>query len=84
MTTPQSIEFLPLSVTIISTDSGGPVRFSLINSTDGLLSLYWVDHSGAKVLYRELRPGESMVQGTYAGHAARVSNSSRRWRGASR
>lgn len=69
MTTPQSIEFLPLTATILSTDSGGPVRFSVINSTDGLLSLYWIDRAGARMLYRELRPGESMVQPTFAGHA---------------
>ena len=32
------------------------------------LKFYWIDYSGKLVLYHTLSPGQSYIQGTYAGH----------------
>lgn len=67
-----TLNFLPLSATIISTDTGGPVQFELTNTSTQTLRLYWIDRSGTEQLYSTVAPGQSFKQGTYGGHAWEV------------
>lgn len=68
----KSITFLPLDSTIVSTDTGSPIRFVLVNRSDKPLKLFWVDRTGAEQAYGEIPPGGSHTQPTNSSHAWKV------------
>lgn len=63
-----NITFQPISSSIVSTDSGSPVRFQLHNDSDESLTLYWVDRAGALQTFVNLNKGGSYSQDTVTSH----------------
>lgn len=63
------VEFLPLSATLVSTDTGSPTRLNVKNTSDKPVSLYWIDRSGADVHYGDLQPGQTWISDTSSSHA---------------
>lgn len=49
--TTKSITFLPIDSAIVSTDTGSPIRFVLVNRSDKPLKLLWIDRAGAEQAY---------------------------------
>lgn len=64
-----TINFQALSSNLISTDSGTPTQFILMNDTNTTLNLYWIDRNGVEQKYASLMPGQSQAQTTYSSHA---------------
>jgi hypothetical protein len=64
-----TINFQPITAQLISTDTGKPVGFSLINHSNLTLKLYWIDRAGVEKLYQEIKPGDTITQGTMTSHA---------------
>lgn len=64
-----TIHFQPIESTLISTDTGRPVGFSVANNGTHILKLYWIDREGAERLYHEIAPGQTALQGTMSSHA---------------
>jgi len=65
---PTTIDFQPKQSPLISTDTGVPVGFSLINNGAQTLRLYWIDREGVQQLYHEIRPGQTILQATLSTH----------------
>lgn len=64
-----TIHFQPIESTLISTDTGRPVGFSVANNGAHTLKLYWIDREGVERLYHEIVPGQTALQGTMSSHA---------------
>ena len=41
---------------------------TIVNRSDQLLKLYWLNFSGARQLYRTVAPGDRVTQPTFTGH----------------
>jgi subtilisin family serine protease len=67
-----AISFLPVTSTAISTDSGSPVSFKIINSSTQRLSIYWVDREGKEQQYGTLDKGGSYQQSSMTSHVWEV------------
>lgn len=65
----RTIHFQPIQSTLISTDTGVPVGFSVANNGKQILKLYWIDREGKEQLYHEIRPGQTVLQSTMSSHA---------------
>lgn len=64
-----TITFQPLTATIVSTDTGSPIQFSLTNHSSQALQVYWIDRSGVEQPFGEIAPGASYNQPTSSSHA---------------
>lgn len=53
---------------IKSIDTGVRVNVRFVNRTNGMRSVMWLDYDGTPKQYKNLNPGESYVQSTFAGH----------------
>jgi hypothetical protein len=51
-----------------SRNSGIQVTNTFANSTQGTVSLFWLDYEGQPRPYGEIRPNEELAESTYAGH----------------
>jgi subtilisin family serine protease len=67
-----SIEFLPITSAVLSTDTGSPVRFSVTNKSSSPLTIYWIDRSGNETAYGTIPTGQSYSQSTSTSHAWEV------------
>ena len=65
----RTIHFHPIQSTLISTDTGVHVAFSVTNNGKQPLKLYWIDREGVEKLYQEIAPGQTIAQGTMSSHA---------------
>jgi subtilisin family serine protease len=63
-----TIDFLPLSSPVISTNGGGKLYFQVTNRSNETLNLYWVDQSGKLVSYGSIPPGATRMQDTSSTH----------------
>jgi subtilisin family serine protease len=63
-----TIDFLPLSSPIISTDGGAKLYFQVTNTSNETLNLYWVDRAGKLVAYGSIPPGATRMQDTSSTH----------------
>lgn len=50
-------------------------QITFTNESTATVKVYWLNYSGVRVLYRQLLPGRSYVQGTYVTHPWVVANS---------
>lgn len=68
--TPSGLPALPTSSEACQKSVGGGAATVLIfrNERKATIRVYWVNHSGELERYRDVTPGESIVQGTYLGH----------------
>ncbi|GAB3404877.1 S8 family serine peptidase [Massilia agilis] len=64
-----SLNFQPLTASILSTDSGSPSQFTLANHSNQVLQVFWIDRAGTEQLYGEVQPGASFNQPTFSSHA---------------
>ncbi|MEL6287551.1 MAG: hypothetical protein AAFQ42_01455 [Pseudomonadota bacterium] len=54
--------------TVKAVDSRKPLSVRFRNETNATRTVMWIDYDGRPKAYRDLAPGESYVQQTYAGH----------------
>ena len=62
--TPLSPEVAPSA----TTRTGAETLLTILNRTQGEVSLFWLDFDGHRKPYGTLKPGESRTQHTYSGH----------------
>ena len=66
---PQAVGLLsPADAARTRGGSGGPTQLTLENATAGPLEMFWLEGGGQRKSYGKIPPGESVTQGTYAGH----------------
>jgi subtilisin family serine protease len=58
-----SINFLPISASILSVDGGVPTKFNVTNHSSKTLKIYWIDRSGTEILYGTIVRGEEYKMG---------------------
>jgi len=67
-----TIDFLPITSNIVSTDTGNSVRFSITNKSSSTLTVYWIDRSGNETAYGTISTGQTYNQTTSSSHAWEV------------
>jgi hypothetical protein len=67
---PPALTALPCSLegTASSVNSNSPVDVTFVNGTGQIVTVYWLDYSGQRVLYNTVAPGGSYVQPTFVTH----------------
>lgn len=66
------VDFLPLSASILSTDTGSPTQFLLTNHSSTTLTVYWIDRAGVEKSYGTIAPGATQTFSTFSSHAWKV------------
>lgn len=63
-------QYLPVSerTNVRSTAGDTPTVFTVVNGSDHLVKLYWINYAGEPVLYAAIQPGSRFSQPTYATH----------------
>jgi hypothetical protein len=64
--------------TLRSPASSTPLSLRIVNTTNGIRKVYWIDFSGRRAPYATLKPGGSYMQSTYTTHIWLITNSSER------
>jgi hypothetical protein len=63
------LTFLPGTADVKSGASSTATVFELRNSTNGAVSLYWIDPQGVERSYGTAQAGGTLIQSTFSGHA---------------
>ncbi|HDZ08470.1 S8 family serine peptidase [Pseudohongiella sp.] len=62
------IQFLPDDEDVRSTNTGSQTAFTIENNTEGLIGVFWIDHSGSYKPYGYVSPGGEHSFNTNTGH----------------
>ena len=74
MTAATHPDFLPLSASIVSTDTGYKTWVIIKNVSAAPLKIYWIDRAGAEIQYSEIAPGQTWQTETSSSHAWKVAD----------